>query len=144
MVANIADVAARIALALAATVIAAGMAVQLHAHDLVAGSVTELKRELGGKPDPAQNKKALDDALEASRIQPGSGALFIALGLEQRAGHAAQAERLALRATHREPDNFATWLTLGIVRQGRGDTAGANTAFAQAQRLNPLYRTPRP
>jgi Flp pilus assembly protein TadD len=120
------------------------MAVQLHAHDLLAGSVAELKREIGAKPDPARNKKALADALDVSEIQPGSGALFIALGLEQRAGYAAQAERLALRAVRREPENFATWLTLGVVRQGRGDTAGANAAYAQALRLNPLYRTPRP
>jgi Flp pilus assembly protein TadD len=143
MVANIADVAARIALALLATAIAAGMAVQLHAHDLVGGSVAELKRETGRKADPAQHEKALDDALDASRLQPGTGALFVAIGLETRARHAAQAERLALRATRREPTNFATWLTLGVVRQGRGNAAGAKAAFDEAQRLNPLYRTPR-
>jgi Flp pilus assembly protein TadD len=136
-------VAARVFLALLATVIAAGMAVQLHAHQLVAGSVSQIKREIAAKPDPARHEKALGDALDASRLQPGSGALFVAIGLQSRAGHAAGAERLALRATRREPRNFSTWLTLGVIRQGRGEAGGAKAAFARAQQLNPLYQTPR-
>src|SRR5260370_4135558 len=102
MVANIADVAARAALALVATVMAASMAVQLHAHDLVAGSVAQIKREIGRKPAPAQHKKALDDALAMASVQPGTSALFAAIGLQSRVGRRAQAERLALRATGRE------------------------------------------
>jgi predicted Zn-dependent protease len=128
---------------LVATVIAAGMAVQLHAHQLLGDAVGQIRREIASKPDPAQHKEALDDALRVSRLQPGTGALFAAVGLESRAGHAAEAERLALRATRREPRNFSTWLTLGVVRQGRGETSGARAAFARAQQLNPLYRTPR-
>jgi predicted Zn-dependent protease len=119
------------------------MAVELHAHRLVAGSVDQLKREASSKPDPAQHQKAIDDALRAARLQPGSGALFVAVGLATRARKPAQAERYALRATRREPDNFSTWLTLGVIRQSRGDDAGARAAFAKAQTLNPLYRTPR-
>jgi hypothetical protein len=127
---------------LVATVIAAGMAVQLHAHQLLGDAVGQIRREVASKPDPAQHKKALDDALRVSRLQPGTGALFAAVGLESRAGHGAAAERLALRATRREPRNFSTWLTLGVIRQSRGETSGARAAFAKAQQLNPLYRTP--
>ena len=135
--------AARLALAVVATVIAAGMAVQIHAHNLVSDAVDQVKREVASKPDPAQHQKAVDDALRASRLQPGSGALFVAIGLETRARRLAEAERYALRATRREPDNYSTWLTLGVIRQGRGDDAGARAAFARAAKLNPLYRTPR-
>jgi Flp pilus assembly protein TadD len=127
-----------------ATVVAAAMAVQLHAHDLLKGSVAQIKREAAGKPDPAQHKKALDDALHVAGLQPGSGALFVAIGLETRARRRAEAEQLALRATRREPRNFSTWVTLGVIRQGRGDDAGARAAFARAKRLNPLYVTPGP
>jgi Flp pilus assembly protein TadD len=126
-----------------ATVIAAGIAVQLHAHQLLDDAVAQIRREAASKPDPAQHKKALDDARQVSRLQPGTSGLFAAVGLETRAGRAAEAERFALRATRREPRNFSTWLTLGVIRQGRGDTSGARAAFAKAQQLNPLYQTPR-
>jgi hypothetical protein len=126
-----------------ATVIAVGMAVQLHAHELLGDSLAQVRREIGAKPDPAQHRKALDDALDVSRLQPGTGALFVAIGLESRVPRTAEAERFALRATRREPRNFSTWVTLGVIRQGRGDDGGAKAAFATAQRLNPLYRTPR-
>jgi Flp pilus assembly protein TadD len=123
-------------------VIAAGMAVQLHAHQLLSRSLSQVKREIASKPDPAQHRKALHDALRVADLQPGSGALFVAIGLDTRAGRSAAAERLALRATRREPRNFSTWLTLGVIRQGRGDDAGAKAALAKAQQLNPLYATP--
>jgi predicted Zn-dependent protease len=126
-----------------ATVVAAGMAVQLHAHQLLSDAAGQVRREISSKPDPAQHRKAVDDALRVSRLQPGSGALFVAIGLESRGGRPAEAERLALRATRREPRNFSTWLTLGVIRQGRGEASGARAAFARAQQLNPLYRTPR-
>jgi Flp pilus assembly protein TadD len=119
------------------------MAVQLHAHQLVSDAADQFRREIASKPDPAQHQKALDDALRASRLQPGSGALFLAAGLESRGGRRPEAERLALRATRREPQNFATWLTLGVMRRGSGDERGARAAFAKAQQLNPLYQTPR-
>ena len=134
--------AARIALALVATVVAAAMAVQLHAHQLVKDSVAQIKRETVAKPDPAQHKKAVDDALDAADLQPGSGALFVAVGLDSRAGRAAEAEQLALRATRREPRNFSTWLTLGVIRQSRGDKSGAGVALAKVRQLNPRYQTP--
>jgi predicted Zn-dependent protease len=126
-----------------ATVVAAGMAVQLHAHQLLSGAAGQIRREISSKPDPAQHEKAVKDALRVARLQPGSGALFVAIGLESRGGRPAEAERLALRATRREPRNFSTWLTLGVIRQGRGENSGARAAFARAQQLNPLYRTPR-
>jgi predicted Zn-dependent protease len=136
-------VPARIVLAAAATLVAAAMAVQLHAHELLKNSVAQVQREIAGKPDQARHDAAVDDALRVAGLQPGTGGLFVAIGLETRGKRPAEAERLALRATRREPRNFATWLTLGVIRQGRGDDSGAKTAFAQAAKLNPLYRTPR-
>ncbi len=138
-----ADVPARIALAVVAVALAVGMAIQLHAHALMHASVAELGREIGHRPDPAANRRALDQAMKVVDLRPGSGALFVAIGLQERAGHPAAAERLALRAVEREPKNFSSWLTLGLIRQSSGDRAGAAAAFAQARRLNPLYRTPR-
>jgi Flp pilus assembly protein TadD len=118
------------------------MAVQLHAHTLQQSAVSEIGREFAGGKDPKAQRAALDDSLRVADLRPGSGGLFAAIGLETRAGHLASAERLALRATRREPDNFSTWLTLGVVRQSRGDKAGAAAAFARVKRLNPLYPTP--
>jgi Flp pilus assembly protein TadD len=137
-----ADVLARIGLAAVAAVVAAGFALQIHAHNLLASSKRELAREFAGQRDPAAHRHALDDALEVADLRPGSNGLFPAIGLAFRGGNLAQAERYALRAARREPDNFAVWVTLAVVRQRRGDSNGAAAAYAQADRLNPLYRTP--
>jgi Flp pilus assembly protein TadD len=118
------------------------MAVQLHARDLTNSAVTELKNETPALKDRAANRAAVQDALDAADLRPGTGALFTAVGLQVRVGNLAAAERTATRATEREPDNFATWLTLGVVRQARHETAAANAAFARVKKLNPLYRTP--
>jgi hypothetical protein len=123
-------------------VIVAGVAVQIHARNLTDTAVTELKNEATGVKDRSANRAAIQDALDAADLRPGTGALFTAIGLEVRAGDLAAAERLAMRATDREPDNFATWVTLGVVRQARKDNAGATAAFARVKKLNPLYRTP--
>jgi Flp pilus assembly protein TadD len=135
-------VGARIALTAVAALVAAGMAIELHAHRQLTSSVKEIRAEIAAKPDPARNEKARDDALHVAGLQPGSAALFVAIGLDDRAGRIADAERLALRATRREPRNFATWLTLGVIRQARRDAAGAAAAYAKVKQLNPLYRTP--
>jgi Flp pilus assembly protein TadD len=126
-----------------AVLIATAMAVQLHAHALQKSAVGQIGRDSAGVKDTRAQSAALDDALRVADLRPGSGGLFAAIGLETRAGHLASAERLALRATRREPDNFSTWLTLGVVRQTRGDKAGAAAAFTKVKRLNPLYPTPR-
>ena len=122
--------------------IAAGFAVQIHAKNQVDSAVTEIKHEVTGIKDPAAHRAAIKDALDATDLHPGTGALFSAIGLQVRAGNLAAAERLAVRATKREPDNFSTWLTLGVVRQARKENAAAKAAFARANKLNPLYRTP--
>jgi hypothetical protein len=136
-------VLARIALVVVAVAIAVGMAIELHARDLTDSAVTELKNETPALKDRAANRAAIQDALDAANLRPGTGALFTAIGLEVRAGDLAAAERIATRATKREPDNFATWVTLGVVRQARKENAAAQAAFARVKTLNPLYRTPR-
>jgi Flp pilus assembly protein TadD len=136
-------VAARIALAAVATLVAAGFAVQLHAHSLLDSALTQIRAEVAGNADPRARAAATDDALRVADLRPGSGGLFAAIGLETRGERFAEAERHALKATRREPDNYSAWLTLGVVRQGRGDRAGASAAYARAAKLNPLYRTPR-
>ena len=134
---------ARIALAVVATLIAAGFAVQIHAHGMLKSAVKEVGRETRGVKDRAAHRAALDKANRVTDLRPGTAGLFTAVGLEVRAKNLAAAERLAQRATEREPDNFSTWLTLGVVRQSRKDDAGAKAAFARADKLNPLYRKPR-
>jgi Flp pilus assembly protein TadD len=135
-------VPARIAIAALAIVIAAAMAVQLRANHLQTSAVKEIGRGANGVKDRNANRHALDNAQRVADLRPGSGALFTAIGLQVRAKKLAQAEQTALRATKREPDNFATWLTLGVVRQSRGDDKGAALAFARVKKLNPLYRLP--
>jgi hypothetical protein len=138
-----ADVAARIGLAALAAVVAAGMAVQLHARGQLQSAVDEAKREARGSRSASAHAQAVDHALRVTDLRPGTAGLFVAIGLEVGARRNAEAERFALRAARREPDNFSTWLTLGILRQRRGDRAGAEAAFARVRRLNPLYPTPR-
>ena len=134
---------ARIAIAALAALVAGIMAVQLHAHRLLDSSLDQLRAEVAGKADPRARAEALDDAKRVADLRPGTGGLFVAIGLETRGDRLAEAERLALRATRREPDNYSAWVTLGVVRQNRGNRAAGQAAFAKAAKLNPLYRTPR-
>src|SRR5205814_943165 len=105
--ANIADVVARIALAAVAIVIAAGFAVQLHAHRLLRNAVGELEHEVNAVKDPGANRRAVHDAQRVADLRPGTTGLFTAVALDTRAKRLVAAERTALRATRREPENFA-------------------------------------
>jgi hypothetical protein len=119
------------------------MAIQLHAHYTLDSSATEFRRELAGRSDAAARQQALDDALNVADLRPGTDALFVAVGLARQGGANADADRFAVRATRREPRNFATWVTLGVVRRAAGHERAALAAFARAKQLNPRYRTPR-
>ena len=132
--------AGRIALALFASVIAVGFAIQLHAHNVLSDARAELNHEARFQTDPVQHQKAIDDALRVDDLRPGTGGLFTAVGLATRGKRLAEAERYALRATKREPDNYSTWVALAVIRQNRGNDAGARQALARADKLNPLYR----
>jgi Flp pilus assembly protein TadD len=133
-------VAARIALALTALLLAAGLAVELYANRLLASAQGAA---LTQRPSPAARDAALRDLSRVADLRPGTQALLLAAGLEQRAGRYDQAFRLAARATRREPGNFSSWLTMGLAQRAAGDEAGARSSFARASRLNPRYPTPR-
>ena len=130
----------RIATAAGAALIAVALGVQLHAHGLLSSA-----GKAAGAPAPtaAELDKTLADLRRVSDLRPGTQALLLATGVEFKAKRYAAAVRSAQHATRREPDNFSTWLTLGIARRTAGDQAGARAAFARAHVLNPLYPIPR-
>ena len=127
-------------MAVAAAVIAIALAVELHAHSELASAAKQAKAT---RPTAAQADKALDDLDQVTDLRPGSPALLVAAGLDFKLHRYAAAERFAAHATRREPDNFSTWLTLGVIRRTRGDERGARAAFSRAHVLNPLYPVPR-
>jgi Flp pilus assembly protein TadD len=135
-----AKVPVRIALALCAAAIAIGMAVQLRAHDLFADAIAVATAP---HPSTAQVDRALADLRKVSDVHPGGDAFLAAAGLSFRTRRFAAAAEAARRATERDPENFAAWLTLGIARRAVGDEPGARSSFARAHMLNPLYATPR-
>jgi hypothetical protein len=134
------DVLARIAGALAAVVVAGAMAIELHAHDQTARIAKDAR---AAKLSPAQLREDLADLDDVSKVVPGSAPFMAAAALNNRARRFADASRAAKRATEREPDNFSTWITYGLVRRAVGDERTARDAFARAHELNPLYPTPR-
>jgi predicted Zn-dependent protease len=134
-----AEVAARIVVAAFALALAAGLAVELHAHDVFADAQAVAKQP---QPTRAAIDHALHDAGRVSKLEPGGGAFLLAAGLNLRAQRPAAAARSAERATKRDPQNFAAWLTLGVARQSAGDNPGAKAAYARVRALNPLYGTP--
>ena len=120
--------------------IAGALAVQLHAHDLAAGPYKDVRSR---RVPVAHLARDLDDLDAVSKLRPGAQAMLTQAGLNFRTRHFKAAERAALRATKREPDNYTTWLTVGVARQSLGNTRGARAAFARAHALNPLYPIPR-
>jgi predicted Zn-dependent protease len=135
-----AEVIARIAIALGALVIAAALVVELRAHDLVANSA-----EVAGQQHPkaAAVDAQLKDLDRVNDLRPGSQGSLAAAALDLRMGRYKAAVRAASSATDREPDNFSAWVTLAVARGGAGDSAGRRAAFARAHLLNPLYPIPR-
>ena len=129
--------AARALLALAALAIAAVLTVQLVAERRLK-SATET---LAANPTPAQRADALDQLDSVADLQPGTEALLAAAAARASAGQGGRAERLARRATAREPRNFAAWVTLALALR-HTSPAGARRALDRAGELNPLY--PRP
>jgi Flp pilus assembly protein TadD len=88
---------------------------------------------------PARRTRVLDDLRAGQRLHPGTDALLTRALVELRAGHAAEAERLARRATRREPRNWDAWTALAASLQGRDDAA-SRAAARRAHGLNPLAR----
>jgi hypothetical protein len=129
--------AARAMLALVALAIAAFLAVQLVAERHLKSAA----ETLAGNPSPAERADALDQLDSVANLQPGTAALLAAAAARASAGQDAEAERLARRATAREPRNFAAWVALALALR-HTDRAGARRALDRAGERNPLY--PRP
>jgi cytochrome c-type biogenesis protein CcmH/NrfG len=134
------DVLARIAMALAAALVAIGLAVEYHAFDALTAAA---KRANAPHLTQREADKTLDDLHRVSQLRPGTQALLTAAGLEFKLHRYAAAEQQAAHATRREPSNFSTWLTLGVIRKTRGEAAAATAAFDRAHLLNPRYPIPR-
>lgn len=135
-----AEVVARIGLAVAALAVAAALGVELYAHDLVANSAGVAAQS---KPKAADVDAQLDDLKTVDDLRPGSQGAIAAAALDLRVGRYPDAVRAATRATDREPDNFSAWVTLAVARGGAGDSAGRRAALVRAHALNPLYPIPR-
>src|SRR4051812_15830195 len=96
-------VIARIALALGALAVSVFLALELHSeYRLQHGkAAADLSAQRG--LSPAQRARVLDDLRAGQRLHPGTDALLARALVELRAGHDAEAERLAHRSIEREP-----------------------------------------
>jgi Flp pilus assembly protein TadD len=135
-----AEVIARIAMAVAALAVAAALGVEVRAHDVLANA-----GEVAAQPHPkrADVDAQLDDLKFLDDVRPGSQGALAAAALNLRMRRYEAAARAATRATEREPDNFSAWVTLAVARGAAGDAAGRRAAFAKAHALNPRYPIPR-
>jgi len=127
-------------MALAAALVAIGLAVQLHGYDLFASAQDRAQAK---HVSAAAAAPILDDLDRASDLRPGTQALLAAAALDLRIGRYGAAARVAAHATRREPDNFSAWATLGVAQRAAGHVAVARAAFARARELNPLFVPPR-
>jgi hypothetical protein len=131
------DVMVRIPLALVALAVAVFLALELHSEQrLQHGKAAAFAAGQHGLP-PAQRARVLDDLRAGQRLHPGTDALLARALVELRGGRPAEGERLARRATEREPRNWEAWRALGATLQGRDDPA-AGRALRRARSLNPL------
>jgi hypothetical protein len=90
---------------------------------------------------------ALNDALSATRIQPGaaSGQVQLALVLEAQ-GKKRQALTAAKKAVKNEPDNWSSWLILSRLDAETRHPGASLSAYRRARVLNPrspVFVTPR-
>jgi Flp pilus assembly protein TadD len=135
-----AEVIGRIALAVLSLAIVAALAVQLHAHDRLAGAATVA---LKPRPTAAEVDRQLKNLKTVTSLRPGSQGYLAAAALNLRTGRYEAASKAAMAATRREPKNFSAWVTLAVARADAGDSTGAQLAYAKAHLLNPLYPIPR-
>jgi tetratricopeptide (TPR) repeat protein len=130
----------RIGMALVALVVAAALIVQLRAHDML-----ENTKDIVVQPHPsaAAVDAQLKDLEAVEDLRPGGQAALAAASLDLRARRARYAVRYATKATRRDPENFAAWVTLGVALDGSGRRAAAHAAYRRAHLLNPRYPLPR-
>ena len=129
----------RIVLAVVALAVAGFMGLQLSAERRLNDSRETVNRVLE-KGDP-RREDAVRTLLDVSKVQPGTEALLLASAARSSRGESGPGVAYARRAVHREPDNFAAWLTLGIALKDV-DRREALDALERAHRLNPRYRIP--
>jgi Flp pilus assembly protein TadD len=112
------------------------LALELHSeHRLQRGKAAVFLSGQHALPQ-ARRARVLADLRAGERLHPGTEALLARALVQLRAGHPAEAERLARSATEREPRNWEAWRALGASLQGRDDAA-AERAVRHARRLNP-------
>lgn len=135
-----AEVLARIAVALVAVAGLVVSAYELVTHDVIANAA-----HVAAQPTPAapQVDAALRDLKRVEDFHPGAQVFMAQAALNLRSRRYAAAERAAQRASELEPKNFSAWVTLAVARARTGDRAGERGAFARAHQLNPLYPIPR-
>jgi hypothetical protein len=110
-----ADMLGRIILATAAVALVAVTALELraeldyqHGQDLF----SEVSQQGFAADATDEIERARDSLDRASDLRPGTNALVAQAFLEKSAGHPEVAAALARQATHREPENVATWQAL--------------------------------
>lgn len=135
-----AGVLVRVGIALVALAVAAALAVQLRAHDMLDNTKDILVQQ---HPSTAAVDAQLKDLETVEDLRPGSQAAFAAASIDLRTGRYLAAIDAATRATRRDPKNFSAWITLGIALQGHHEEFPAQAAFERAHVLNPLYPIPR-
>jgi predicted Zn-dependent protease len=129
----------RIVMAVAAVCVAGVLGAQLYAQErLDEGRVQVFLA--GERPLPPERRESvLSDLRAAERLRPGTEAVLGQALVRLRAGQTAEAERLARRAVHREPENHEAYAALAATLAGT-DPAAARRASARARELNPPVR----
>lgn len=135
-----AEVLARIAVAVVALTVVVALAFELVTHDILANAAGVAAQP---RPSAKEVDAQLRDLKRVEKYRPGAQAFLADATLELRTGRDRAALRSARRATQREPENFSAWVTLAVASGRVGDRATQGAAYARAHALNPLYPIPR-
>jgi len=120
-------------LLIAAGAIVLGVTRLHHTDECSSASSAAFRIALGG--DPADVAAVAHTIAAQCR---GASSLAVAVSALRKAGRATAAVAVAEQAVHREPDNFATWVSLWLA-EGPVNPTAANAARARAHELNPRY-----
>jgi tetratricopeptide (TPR) repeat protein len=138
-----ADVLARITLAVAALAIAALMALEIGPARMVDHARKLVNNRGAAHLSAAQREGIARDLADAASLRPGSDAFQFAAGYASLDGRTAEALRYGRRAVEREPENTSAWIVYGYAQARAGDRAGAERSFQRVKQLNPRYLKPR-
>ncbi len=129
------DAASRLALAVAAAILLALLAVNLHVARLVTAGAAV--REFAVKPTGERLRQRAGDFRRAAADAPDVEPTLLLGSLYYVAGRRDAAIDRYLRVVEREPENLVAWRSLGLAAKGR-DRALRARAIARMRALSPI------